>query len=187
MRFHSFLAPLALITLAPAARAQRSIPAEASQFAFLLGQWDVAARAPAKSLAEKIHGTRSMSGTWHASRAMDGLGVDDELRIVDPSGNPHLLVHSLRLYEAPAKRWTSATIDVFGLGLIPMFGTWDGKELTLTSRPVGADGKGLFRCRFHDIAPNSFAFTEDHSTDDGATWAELFTAEAKRVTAGAVR
>ena len=187
MRFRCLLAPVVLAALASTARGQHPIPPEVSQFAFLVGQWELTAKPPAKSFAEKIHGVRSLSGTWRASRALDGLGIDDEMRIVDPQGNPHLVVHSLRMYDASAKRWQSATFDVFGLGLLPMSGAWDGKELTVTSNALGADKKGLLRCRFHDIAPNTFAFTEDRSADGGATWTELFTVEAKRVTTGASR
>jgi len=187
MRFRCLLAPVVLAALASTARGQHPIPPEVSQFAFLVGQWELTAKPPAKSFAEKIHGVRSLSGTWRASRALDGLGIDDEMRIVDPQGNPHLVVHSLRMYDASAKRWQSATFDVFGLGLLAMSGAWDGKELTVTSNALGADRKGLLRCRFHDIAPNTFAFTEDRSADGGATWTELFTVEAKRVTTGASR
>lgn len=186
MRLLSVLS-LSLIGLAPVAFAQRPVPAEASQFAFLVGQWDVTAKPPAHSLAEKIHGVRALTGTWTAWRAMDGFGVDDELRIVDPSGNPHLVAHSLRMYDPAAKAWKSTTFDAFGGAVIPMSGAWNGHELTITSSALGAGGKTLVRARFHDITPGSFAFTEDRSTDGGATWSELFTADAKRVAASASR
>src|SRR4051812_21554394 len=70
---------------------------EAGQFDFLIGQWDLVVTPKANSLAAKIHGSPTFLGMWKAWRAVDGFGVEDELRIMDRSGNPSSLSHALRV------------------------------------------------------------------------------------------
>src|SRR5437764_1451564 len=71
-----------------ASRPAAAPPTEASQFDFLLGQWELTVMPKVSSLAAAIHGAPRLLGTWKGWRAMDGYGIEDELRIVDGSGNP---------------------------------------------------------------------------------------------------
>src|SRR5436305_4499139 len=80
-------------------------PGEASQFDFLIGQWELTVMPKVSSLAAAIHGAPRLLGTWKGWRAMDGYGIEDELRIVDGSGNPSALMHSLRAYDDNAHQW----------------------------------------------------------------------------------
>src|ERR1041384_7768017 len=49
---------------------------EASQFDFLIGQWELVVTPKVNSLAAKIHGAPTFVGTWKAWRAVDGFGVE---------------------------------------------------------------------------------------------------------------
>ena len=79
-------------------------PQEATQFDFLVGQWDLVVKPTVNTLAARIHGAPKMLGSWKAWRALDGWGVEDELRITDATGNPRSLSHAVRFYDATAKR-----------------------------------------------------------------------------------
>jgi len=90
-RLHLFFVSLVL-TCPVAAVAQHSgdamaavssAPAETKQFDFLLGQWQLEVHPKVSSLVAIIHGAPRLVGTWKAERSPDGLGVDDEMRIVD--------------------------------------------------------------------------------------------------------
>src|SRR4051812_8219158 len=88
-----------------AAAPMRTAPTEAKQFAFLIGEFDLVVKPAASGLAQKIHGVPKMVGTWKGWRALDGFGVEDELRITDASGNPRVLAHAVRYYDATAHHW----------------------------------------------------------------------------------
>ncbi len=167
----------------------RSAPAEARQFAFLIGQHELVVKPAASRLAERIHGVPKLVGTWKAWRALDGFGIEDELRVTDQSGNPQTLVHAVRYYDASAKRWTSSTIDVYRGVFSSSTGEWRDNAMTTTTRGTDGDGKPyLARSRYYDITPTSFKVRQDRSTDDGKTWKEgVLTIEAKRVAAAAPR
>src|SRR5215212_7990315 len=72
--------------------------AQATQFDFLVGQWDVTVIPKVSSLVARMHGVPKRLGTWKAWRAFDGRGLEDELRITDAAGNPRSLSHSVRIF-----------------------------------------------------------------------------------------
>src|SRR4051812_9903839 len=86
---------------------------EAGQFDFLIGQWELVVTPKVNSLAAKIHGSPKFLGTWKAWRAVDGFGVEDELRIMDRSGNPSSLSQALRVYSANERKWIITGIDAY--------------------------------------------------------------------------
>jgi hypothetical protein len=167
----------------------RSAPAEASQFAFLVGQWELTVRPNASTLAMKIHGVPKLAGTWKAWRAFDGFGVEDELRITDASGNPRSLSHAMRFYDATAKRWTATTLDVYRGVFTPSTANWRDGKMTVTSRGVDGEGKAyVARSVYSEITSASFRLRQDRSMDDGQTWTEgVLTIDARRVAATASR
>jgi hypothetical protein len=114
-------------------------------------------------------------GTWKAWRALDGWGIEDEIRLTDESGNPRALTHTVRVYDAVARHWKLSSLEVYR----PIFqsGTaeWRGGEMHLTGRGTDTDGRAyLSRTRFHAISPTSFRFQQDRSYDDGKSWTEGF-------------
>jgi hypothetical protein len=163
-------------------------PREASQFDFLLGQWELDVRPAVSSLAARIHGVPKMVGTWKAWRAFDGFGVEDELRISDESGNPRTLAHALRVYDVAARHWTNTTLDVYRATFASSAAEWISSQMTSTTRGTDKDGKAFVaRSRFSDITPASFRYVQERSMDDGRTWSETLRIQAKRTAASASR
>ena len=166
----------------------RVAPREASQFDFLVGPWELEVRVPASTLAQRIHGTPRLLGSWKAWRAFDGWGIEDEMRLTDGSGNPMNLLHSLRVYDATAHGWSLTGLDVYRTRFSSSTAEWRDGVMTLTGRGTDAEGHAqVTRTRFTDITPTTFKWRQERSTDDGRTWTEALRLEAKRVAAVAPR
>jgi hypothetical protein len=187
-------AVLALATVPAGASAQhataappsRTAPPEAQQFTFLIGQWDLAVKVPAIGLAQKIHGIPKLVGSWKAWRALDGLGIEDELRITDEAGNPVGLGASLRVFDRAAKHWSITTVDGYTARSTTSTAEWRDGAMTMSSQGTDAEGKPfLSRTRFFDITPQSFHYRQERSFDDGNKWNESLSIDAKRVAATA--
>lgn len=171
------------------ARPASVAPKEAEQLAFLIGQWELTVTPKASGLGQRIHGVPKLLGTWKAWRALDGFGIQDELRIIDASGNPTTLSHSVRVFDAAQGKWTQSTLDVYRGRWTTSTGTFANGVLTL--RSVGRDAEGkpyVQRARFYDITATSFKYQADRSEDGERTWDEgVLRMEAKRVAASAPR
>jgi len=167
-------------------------PAEAKQFSFLVGQWELDVRPVMSALAQAVHGQTKYVGTWKAWPALDGWGVVDELRMSDESGNPKSFTHTVRTYDATLKHWNSATLDVYHGAFLNTVGesksSRDGQEVVVTGSSIDAQGVAyLTRMRFYDIKPNGFRADSERSTDSGKTWTATRRIVAKRIAASAPR
>jgi len=168
-------------------------PAEAKQFNFLIGQWELDVEAGGmSSLAAAIHGRPKFVGTWKAWSALDGWGVEDELRISDTNGNPRGIGHTVRVYDATQKRWVNSNLDVyraqFAASTSEQRQGSSGLEMVTLGRGVDPNGTTFVtRTRFYEIKPNGFRADSERSTDDGKTWSLLRRIVAKRVAAVAPR
>lgn len=158
-------------------------PAEASQFDFLVGQWEIVATPYVAGLAARIHGRPKFPGTWKAWRGLDGFGVEDEIRLTDDSGNPRALTRGIRAYDVKARRWSLSSLDVYRATFQIASAEWKDGEMHASGRGTDAEGRAyVSRTRFHAITPSAFKFQQDRSYDDGRSWTEGFlTIEAKRV------
>jgi hypothetical protein len=166
----------------------RTPPAEASQFNFLVGQWDLEVKPAPVSLGQRIHGVPKLVGVWKAWRALDGWGVEDELRIVDGSGNPIGFSHAVRYYDATSKTWKTSSLDVYRGVFTSGTARRASADIVASSRGTDADGKPyVSRSRYHDISRDGFTFTQERSSDNGKTWKETLEISAKRVAAAASR
>jgi hypothetical protein len=173
---------------AAAAPAVKPAPREAAQFNFLVGQWELDVHPVATTLAQKIHGMPKIVGTWKGWRGLDGYGIEDEMRITDKSGNPMSLTHAVRYYDANAKRWSSMTLDVYRGTFNPSSAEWRNGEMIVMGRGTDRDGKTyMARSTYSKITAGSFRFTQERSTDNGKSWKESLTIDAKRVAATASR
>jgi hypothetical protein len=168
---------------------QSAAPKEGSQFAFLIGQWEVTVTPRNTSLAARIHGAPRLQGTWKAWKAFDGFGIEDELRVSDRSGNPSTLVHAMRSFDPGKGRWTQSVLDVYRGRFTRAEGSWSNGELTMTSAGTDAEGKpSLTRSRFFAITQTTFKYQSDRSSDGGRTWdTAVLRIDAKRVAAVAPR
>lgn len=172
------------------AHAQAPVAArEAAQFDFLIGQWEVEMTPKISGLARLVHGQPRLVGSWKAWRAFDGLGVDDELRVVDSSGNPVTLAHAQRIYDSKAQRWQVSLLDVYRARFSNATAQWQGSEMRVDGSGTNADGKPMLtRTRFLAITADGFKMEQDRSTDNGATWDEAaLVIVARRVAAKAPR
>jgi hypothetical protein len=191
----SFLTLAALATTAMAQHGreirqrQTTAPDGASQFEFLVGQWEIVAEPRVEGLAARIHGNPKLPGTWKAWRALDGWGIEDELRLTDASGNPRALTHAVRVYDATARQWKVSSLDVYRSSFQTATAEWRDGEMRVDARGTDVQGRAFVsRSRFHDITANGFRLQQDRSYDDGRTWTEGFLkVEAKRVAAVAPR
>lgn len=160
--------------------------AEAKQFDFLLGQWELEVHPKVSGLVAMIHGTPKLIGVWKAWRASNGTDIVDEMRIVDGSGNPLSLIRTLRTYESTLRRWRTSGHDVSKSRNGEAIGQLQGGEMRLDGYFIDAQGKTLTRTRYYDITANSFHMTQDRSTDNGQSWEEgSLVIDAKRVAASA--
>jgi len=167
------------------ARPVASVPAEARQFDFLVGRWAIEARPKVSSLVAMIHGAPRLTGSWQASRSPDGMGVDDEMRIVDGSGNPLSLTRTHRGWVAADKRWKISGTDVLRKHSSESTAQWIGGEMNVSGHSADPDGTPqLTRTRYFQITPNSFRMQQDASSDNGRTWDEAtIVIDAHRVAA----
>lgn len=194
-RFHlaGFLMILAFASTAAIAQHDASspaaAPAEARQFDFLVGQWELEVKPKVSSLAAMIHGAPKLVGTLKAWRGLDGFGVEDEMRISDASGNPMSLNHALRAWDRTRQRWNVVGIDVFRGRPTSSTAQWQGGEMRIESSGVDGEGKAYAsRTRYFEIGPDHFRMQQDRSYDEGKTWDEAtLTIEAKRTAATATR
>jgi hypothetical protein len=166
-----------------------SAPAEAKQFDFLIGQWELEVKPKVNGLAAMIHGAPKLVGTWKAWRGFDGFGVEDELRISDASGNPMSLNHALRAYDRTQSRWNIVGLDVYRSRISNSTAHWQGGEMHIEGNGVDGEGKPYAsRTRYFDITPDHFRMQQDRSSDNGQTWDEAaLVIDAKRVAAAAAR
>jgi hypothetical protein len=197
MHARSILAALVLLAAPAAARAQHAAPAfparvappEAAQFDFLVGQWELTVKPKATSLAARLHGAPRLVGVWKAWRAFDGWGIEDELRIMDGSGNPISLSHTMRAYDATAGQWAQSGFDVYRGQFRSATAQWKDGEMLVSASGTDSEGKPvLSRFRFYQITSTGFTARQDRSVDNGKTWEEgVLTIEARRVAATAER
>ena len=164
-------------------------PKEGTQFEFLVGQWELVGRPLAATLAQRLHGVSKLPGTWKAWRALDGWGIEDELRQIDASGNPVLLSHTVRYFDGAARRWSVSAVDVYKGVVSSSTAEWRGGEMIVSGRGTESDGRAyLSRAIFSKITSTSFTYRLDRSHDNGKKWTEGITRiEAKRVAAAAPR
>lgn len=190
------LALLALLAFAATALAQHGAaqpgpgagpPPEARQFDFLVGEWTLAVEPKVGSLAAMIHGAPKLAGTWRAKRTFDGHGIEDELRIVDASGNPVTYSRAMRIWSPAERRWLVTALDVYRARFASATATWNDGEMLQSGSGSDREGKPYAtRTRFHDISPEGFTMTQDRSADGGTEWDEaVLVVKAKR--AGAPR
>ncbi len=165
-------------------------PADATQFDFLVGQWDLTVMPQVSGLAGMIHGAPKMKGMWKAWRTLDGWGIEDEMRIVDESGNARALTHFLRVYDAAGRGWKVAAADAYRGTIAVSSAKWTGAAMESTSGAPATDADGktyTTRARITDITPAAFRYVQERSYDGGAKWEATLKIDAKRTAAVAPR
>ncbi len=162
---------------------------EARQFDFLMGQWEIELTPKVSSLAAMVHGAPRLLGTWKAWSAFDGFGIEDEMRVVDGSGNPVALTHALRIYDSKSGRWQISALDVYRARFSSASGARQADEMHINGTGTNSEGKPyLSRTRFFEISADGFRMQQDRSFDGGGSWVEAaISVAARRVAAKAAR
>jgi hypothetical protein len=152
---------------------QASYAAHKGEFDYLLGDWEFTA-------TSQQYG--KFQGLWSAVR-LDRGQILDEYRVVGDEGETYYVTTTLRNWNGALDRWELIGADG-GAGLQD-FGTghWVGKEMRIEQTfGVAAGTPSTLRIRYYNIAPDTFSWTADRSTDGGKTWVTNFQQiEAKRI------
>lgn len=177
MRRRLFCVFLLLASLA----AQAQSPA-ADGFDFLLGDWRIDVHVKVSGLAAWIHGAPKLVGTLKARRTAEG--IEDELVIVDASGNPRGTNRTLRRFNAAAGHWSITNADTYHAREGRAQAWKEGSEVRVEGS-YSEDGKTtLTRSRYYAISPGGFRYRQDRSYDQGASWDEnVFAFDATRTAA----
>jgi len=160
--------PTALVPIGGILAYRQGVPAEASQFDFLLGEWD------ARTTRYRSDGSEigSYAGTWRARHLHEARMILDEFTARLDDGSELSYMATLRTFSTATQRWEMTFLIAHQPQLITSFsGTFEDGEMklegsgrTLMGAPV------LARVRFSEITPTSFLWENRVSLDDGATW-----------------
>ncbi|WP_130618686.1 hypothetical protein [Dyella amyloliquefaciens] len=149
--------------------------AELHQFDFLLGQWQVKGEVKVGGLVALIHGMPKLTGNWKAWHAVDGRGIEDELRLTDPSGNPLSSVQSTRIFSREENCWKITVLDAREGRAQPSTGHWQDGEMVVIGSGTDHEGKRYrSRTHFNAITSTGFHMVQDRSYDEGKTWETAF-------------
>jgi hypothetical protein len=190
MRSFTAVVVLASIVVAVPASAQHgrgaaslsvSAPKEVSQLDFMVGDWDLDVEVPATTLAAKIHGMPKLVGTWRVRKALDGWGLEDDMKITDVAGNPKSLSHAVRYFDRNTRKWAISALDVYRGKFSTSTGEWRGSEMFVSGSGKDANGNTqTIRTRIYDISQTGFKFRQEKSDDGGKTWKENVSIAARR-------
>ena len=137
--------------------------AEARQFDFWLGEWDLTWADGGK-------------GTNHITRILDGCVLQENF-----DGTPAIALKgvSVSVFDVRAGQWKQTWVDSSGSYLDFIGGMEDGKmvlnrEMLLEGKPIKQ------RMVFYNIAENELDWNWERSNDNGATWTVLWHIHYKR-------
>jgi hypothetical protein len=160
--------PTALVPIEAVLAYRKGTPPEASQFDFLLGEWNT------RSTRYRADGSAlgGYAGTWRARHLHDSRILLDEFTAQLDDGSEISYMATLRTYSTATARWEMTFLIAHQPQRITSFSgvfedgemRLDGTGVTLAGLPV------LARVRFFDITPTSFEWENRVSLDDGATW-----------------
>jgi hypothetical protein len=132
-------------------------PAEARQFDFWIGDWNVVSATGAKAGASRIE------------KILNGCAIQENW--TSAGGNNG---KSFNLYDPKKGEWRQHWIDDSGLETFYV-GGFAGKCMSLTSEQRSADGKKqLHRMRFFDLGEEGVRQWGEVTEDDGANWKTEF-------------
>jgi hypothetical protein len=162
-------------------------PRELVLFDFLVGAWEC------ESNVRGPDGVvRARPATWVGRYIIDGLCIADEFRQLGPSGEVAMLGQTYRVFNPDSNTWIMRWLDALDATWLDLgpedLGGVVVREGTITykhRRPRGRSGRlvplnSLFRVTFFDINEHGFRWRSELSTDNGETWAEVQTIEARR-------
>ena len=170
--------PTALIPIEGILSYREGVPAEASQFDFLLGEWET------RSMRYRADGSEigGYGGSWRARKLHSGRILLDEFTACLDDGSEISTMATLRTFSTATQRWEMTFLIAHQAQLITSFsGVFEEGEMRLegAGRTLGGEAVQA-RVRFHDITDESFEWENRVSLDGGATWYRDNTISARR-------
>jgi hypothetical protein len=167
-------------TFAPYGKPNPKAPPELSQFAFLIGSWRCEVCVKGTDGAWQRY-----EATWVGRYILDGYVIADEYRMTNELGE--LVVHGMnfRSYHVTNKSWMMRWLDAtrsswVELGSERLGGVQVSPE-TITFKLVDLFAPdAISRVTFSNMSADHFTWREDKSVDQGTTWNEFVTIEARR-------
>lgn len=157
-----------------------SAPPELAEFAFIIGEWNCDVRVKAEDGAVQTY-----QATWTGRYILDGYVIADEYRMLDHAGS--VIVHGMnfRSYDAEKKAWVMRWLDgtrSFWVELGPdALGGVRADAGTIQFKLVDLFAPdAVSRVTFSNITADRFTWKEEKSLDNGRTWSEFVTIEARR-------
>jgi hypothetical protein len=144
-----------------------SIPEASDIYAWLLGEWDVTVTDISDA------GERETPGEWHFGRTLEGRAIQDVFIVPSRSarggeGAPgNRYGNSIRVYDRAADSWRITWINPVSLTEVRLVGRREEDDIVQTG--VDTDGS-LMRWTFCEIAPDSFKWIGEVSSDEGESW-----------------
>ena len=85
------------------------------------------------------------------------LGIEDELRLTDASGNPRTLSHAMRVVDPTTRTWKTTSLDAYRSSFASSVGEWKNGEMHTSSSGTDGEGKAFqSRSRYIEIKASSF-------------------------------
>jgi hypothetical protein len=146
--------------------------AEARQFDFWLGDWDLTW--PAEQTGGEP-GERA-KGTNRITRLFDKCVIEENFATADQS----FLGHSVSVYDENAGIWRQTWVDNAG-GYLTFTGRFDGETMELRTESSQRDGEPVIqRMVFAEISPDALEWAWQGSRDGGVTWSNLWNISYRR-------
>lgn len=152
----SLMASVLLLTALPAAAQTESPPcstAEAGQFDFWLGEWDLSWGEDGK-------------GTNRITKVLDSCVI---LENFDGSPTMQFRGWSVSVYDTTSRRWKQTWVDNQG-GYMDFTGGFEDGKMTLSRKTTIKGDPVLQRMVFFNIRENELDWNWERSLDGGATW-----------------
>jgi hypothetical protein len=158
-------------------------PAELSQFAFLIGNWNFQAKVNMPDGQ-----SHPFKGTWRGRYILDGYAISDEYRMTDLSGKLIVLGLNLRSYDANKQAWnikwlnalagTWTTLAPSGLGAVRS----DGQSMIYAFKETApVDSAHVYtRATYRNVSETRFTWTGEKSAD-GNAWSEFMVVDCEKV------
>src|SRR5690348_12974807 len=143
-----------------------------TDFDFLDGKWNIRFQGR-KSPTEFAP---AQAGTWSAHRTHDGLVIEDEFSLINPSNGSRSLTLTYRVYNKQRKTWEIAgTSAKNGSPWAPGVSWADSKGDRYVVQTYGSgEGALITRIRYYQVTKDHFLWRADGSQDGGKTWIRDF-------------
>lgn len=143
-----------------------------TDFDFLDGRWTI--RFQARKSATEFN--PAQAGTWSAHRTHDGLVIEDEFSLINPSNGSRSLTLTYRVYNKQRKTWEIAgTSAKNGSPWAPGVSWADAKGDRYVVQTYGSgEGALITRIRYYQVTKDHFLWRADGSQDGGKTWIRDF-------------